>query len=174
MVFTPVEEATVFQVFEWDPVELPPEDEPVPEGTPVAAMLEAKPGAGMAVVADVGLHETSYAAEDSEPFHNPSFDKEYASSSSYAMPTVSEQGYDTVSDLNALAERMMAQQSAQTANKPRVSDYTKGAKSAKSVKYGDQLCPRCSSKMVMRTNSYNGSKFYGCTRYPKCKGTRNV
>jgi superfamily I DNA and/or RNA helicase/very-short-patch-repair endonuclease len=34
----------------------------------------------------------------------------------------------------------------------------------------DSNCPRCGAKMVRRTGK-NGT-FYGCTRYPYCKGTR--
>ncbi len=36
-------------------------------------------------------------------------------------------------------------------------------------------CPRCYSVMVIRTTtrgSNRGSKFYGCTKFPACKGTR--
>ena len=35
----------------------------------------------------------------------------------------------------------------------------------------DLLCPRCSTKMVLR-NGKKG-KFYGCTTFPRCRGTRN-
>jgi hypothetical protein len=31
-------------------------------------------------------------------------------------------------------------------------------------------CPRCKSRMVLRKGKFG--KFYGCTRYPRCKGTR--
>ncbi len=31
-------------------------------------------------------------------------------------------------------------------------------------------CPKCGAKMVVRTSSYG--KFYGCPRYPSCKGKR--
>jgi len=34
------------------------------------------------------------------------------------------------------------------------------------------ICPRCKSQMVLRTGRYG--KFYGCSRYPYCKGTRQV
>ena len=36
-------------------------------------------------------------------------------------------------------------------------------------------CPKCGSPMVLRTarlGSNAGSQFYGCTRYPQCRGTR--
>ena len=32
------------------------------------------------------------------------------------------------------------------------------------------LCPRCRSPMVLRSGRYG--KFYGCSRFPRCKGTR--
>ena len=37
------------------------------------------------------------------------------------------------------------------------------------------LCPLCGSTMILRTAKKGptpGSKFYGCSTYPKCKGTR--
>lgn len=37
------------------------------------------------------------------------------------------------------------------------------------------LCPKCGSTMVLRTASkgaYAGSQFYGCSRFPACRGTR--
>jgi very-short-patch-repair endonuclease len=33
-------------------------------------------------------------------------------------------------------------------------------------------CPRCGNAMVLRKGRYG--KFYGCSRYPFCKGTRNI
>ena len=30
------------------------------------------------------------------------------------------------------------------------------------------ICPRCGGKLVLRT-SKNGSQFYGCSNYPRCK-----
>jgi restriction system protein len=32
-------------------------------------------------------------------------------------------------------------------------------------------CPRCGSKLIERTNRQTGQTFYGCSRYPKCRGT---
>ena len=32
-------------------------------------------------------------------------------------------------------------------------------------------CPRCGSEMVRRTNRSTGLPFWGCSTYPKCKGT---
>jgi len=34
------------------------------------------------------------------------------------------------------------------------------------------LCPRCSSQMVLRSGTRG--HFYGCSRFPRCRGTRNI
>ncbi|OGG40578.1 hypothetical protein A2118_00885 [Candidatus Kaiserbacteria bacterium GWA2_50_9] len=36
----------------------------------------------------------------------------------------------------------------------------------------DKICPRCSAKMILR-NGRRG-KFYGCSRFPYCRGTKNI
>lgn len=33
-------------------------------------------------------------------------------------------------------------------------------------------CPKCSSTMYIRTRKRDDHKFYGCSRFPKCRGTR--
>lgn len=49
-------------------------------------------------------------------------------------------------------------------------------KTTQSVKWqtlkNEITCDRCGGKMVVRTNRKNGNKFYGCTRFPKCKSTK--
>ena len=35
--------------------------------------------------------------------------------------------------------------------------------------WSEVRCPECGAKMIVRTNSKDGSKFLGCSRYPKCK-----
>ena len=49
---------------------------------------------------------------------------------------------------------------------------TDAAQSRKPPILTDVLCPQCSAPMVQR-NGPHGS-FLGCSRYPKCKGTRNL
>lgn len=34
-------------------------------------------------------------------------------------------------------------------------------------------CPDCGGIMKLRTNRQNGNKFWGCTKYPDCRGTRD-
>lgn len=34
-------------------------------------------------------------------------------------------------------------------------------------------CPKCSGPMVRRANRQTGSAFWGCTAYPRCRGTRS-
>ena len=39
------------------------------------------------------------------------------------------------------------------------------------------FCPKCGSKMILRTaktGKYTGSKFWGCTSFPKCKSIINI
>ncbi len=33
-------------------------------------------------------------------------------------------------------------------------------------------CPKCSATMVLRVRRRDGNKFYGCSRFPRCKGTK--
>lgn len=35
-------------------------------------------------------------------------------------------------------------------------------------------CPRCGAALIARTNRQTGQSFYGCSRYPKCRGTRQT
>lgn len=35
-------------------------------------------------------------------------------------------------------------------------------------------CPKCGSMMVRRTPRSGGADFYGCSTFPKCRGTRAV
>lgn len=37
---------------------------------------------------------------------------------------------------------------------------------------GDKTCPRCGSKMILRKGRYG--KFYGCSKFPYCRGTRQA
>lgn len=37
----------------------------------------------------------------------------------------------------------------------------------------ENLCPDCGSKMLSRKNRQSGESFWGCTKYPECKGTRD-
>ncbi|MDX8355308.1 nuclease-related domain-containing protein [Cognatiyoonia sp. IB215182] len=36
------------------------------------------------------------------------------------------------------------------------------------------LCPKCGGEMVQRANRKTGDTFWGCTKFPKCRGTRKV
>lgn len=35
-------------------------------------------------------------------------------------------------------------------------------------------CPECGGEMVSRLNRRDNSRFWGCQKYPECKGTRSV
>lgn len=41
----------------------------------------------------------------------------------------------------------------------------------------DPHCPKCGSKMVLRTarrGKFSGQKFWGCSKYPNCNGILNI
>lgn len=35
-------------------------------------------------------------------------------------------------------------------------------------------CPDCGGEMMPRTNRAKGTKFWGCKRFPACRGTRDT
>lgn len=35
-------------------------------------------------------------------------------------------------------------------------------------------CPDCYEIMVLRTRKSDGKKFWGCSTWPECSGTRNI
>jgi ssDNA-binding Zn-finger/Zn-ribbon topoisomerase 1 len=35
------------------------------------------------------------------------------------------------------------------------------------------LCPECNGEMALRANRQSGEKFWGCKKYPACRGTRD-
>ena len=42
---------------------------------------------------------------------------------------------------------------------------------------GDMICPRCGSKLVLRTAKKGdnaGNQFYGCSTFPKCRYIKNL
>ncbi|HET9130459.1 MAG TPA: AAA domain-containing protein, partial [Terriglobia bacterium] len=57
--------------------------------------------------------------------------------------------------------------------KPRATRTSRRAvESPASQEVGPKPCPRCRSRMVLRKGRYG--KFYGCTRFPYCRGTLQV
>lgn len=48
------------------------------------------------------------------------------------------------------------------------------AAKAKKSNTTEPFCPRCSATMILRTNKTNGDQFWGCSKYPKCRGTRKI
>ena len=45
---------------------------------------------------------------------------------------------------------------------------------AKTMRIQNMNCPICDSNLVLRTNRKTGHQFYGCSRYPSCRGTRKL
>jgi len=52
------------------------------------------------------------------------------------------------------------------------SDLYKNALDKITPKHIDKSCPLCKSKMVLRKGNSTKNKFWGCSKYPRCKGTR--
>jgi ssDNA-binding Zn-finger/Zn-ribbon topoisomerase 1 len=38
----------------------------------------------------------------------------------------------------------------------------------------ENLCPECGAAMISRQNQITGQRFWGCSTYPTCRGTRNT
>ena len=38
----------------------------------------------------------------------------------------------------------------------------------------ETLCPECGGRMISRANRATRQCFWGCARYPTCRGTRNT
>ena len=39
---------------------------------------------------------------------------------------------------------------------------------------GGPACPECGADLVLRTARKTGNSFYGCRKFPKCRGTRRI
>lgn len=55
-------------------------------------------------------------------------------------------------------------------------DHVRNVRSAINVSSGDEnvACPRCGNSMVERTNKRTGERFFGCVRFPTCRGVRRL
>lgn len=51
--------------------------------------------------------------------------------------------------------------------------HVKHVKDIQNKKKNIVVCPKCGSPMKQR-KSKSGNKFWGCSRYPKCRGTKNM
>lgn len=85
--------------------------------------------------------------------------------------------------LNAFARKLQsaALENNRTARKEHLQNLKKKA-AAKSVALsttnasplGQMSCPKCGGEMVKRANRKTGDAFWGCAKFPKCRGTRKV
>lgn len=64
----------------------------------------------------------------------------------------------------------------QSVQRPAASDVPIPARFANPAgeKPPEPVCPRCASPMVKRTARKTEAAFYGCSRYPACRGTRSI
>lgn len=51
---------------------------------------------------------------------------------------------------------------------------TVAATSEPAKRSSQPLCPTCASPMIRRTARQTGTNFYGCSRFPACRGTRSI
>jgi very-short-patch-repair endonuclease len=63
-------------------------------------------------------------------------------------------------------------QECKTNKAPRRTRATTPTQSSATPQQGPSSCPRCSAKMILRKGRYG--PFYGCSKYPYCKGTRQL
>ena len=71
-----------------------------------------------------------------------------------------------------LARLVAAARDGRSARSAHQDEATAGATAAIPAESPAPACPRCSTDMATRTNRQNGQRFWGCTRYPQCRGTR--
>ncbi len=53
-------------------------------------------------------------------------------------------------------------------------EHVKHVRKLRTERPSRMSCPRCRSSMVVRTNRKTEEEFWGCSRFPKCKGTRHL
>ena len=66
-------------------------------------------------------------------------------------------------------EQATVKQSTATSVLRNGSEFKWGLSSAPTEK-----CPKCDASMVIKTARSTGSLFYGCSRFPDCRGTRQI
>lgn len=70
-------------------------------------------------------------------------------------------------------EPIVEEQDSGTRDSPH--SHARGREATYEAGYGAPQCPRCASLMVSRTATRGanaGNTFWGCSRYPRCNGTR--
>ena len=76
----------------------------------------------------------------------------------------------SIDDLNKIKSILeTAEIKEKTARKEHVKNIKQNIRE-KNIKMANFICPKCNSELILR-NGKNG-KFYGCSRYPKCRFTK--
>ena len=70
----------------------------------------------------------------------------------------------------ALVELVHSVQTAATKPAPQAPPQAQASASAGS----SPSCPKCGKEMMQRTNKRTNDRFWGCTSYPSCRGTRHL
>lgn len=79
-----------------------------------------------------------------------------------------EQVPEIVATIQEWADTVTAEQQAR-----HVKNLRRSKRSVSSVSDAPS-CPRCGETMTLRTNKKDGNQFWGCSTYPKCRGTRKA
>ncbi len=79
-----------------------------------------------------------------------------------------QQVLEIVSAIGAWAETVTAEQKASHVA------HLRQNKAPVSADARAPACPRCGTTMVLRSNRENGSRFWGCPKYPACRGIRQA
>jgi hypothetical protein len=78
----------------------------------------------------------------------------------------------TVEQVSEIIDKIQSGRLVQSFNTNR--EHVKHLKSVSVAKQNGEICPKCGSVMVTREakkGQYIGQKFWGCSTYPKCRGT---
>ncbi len=54
------------------------------------------------------------------------------------------------------------------------SNFPKNPNADKTRDIARTLCPKCGAVMITRINKSTNQEFLGCSKFPKCKGSRNL
>lgn len=87
----------------------------------------------------------------------------------------------TTGEFTDPAKKEAADQALELINGPRLLELANLADPSRSRQYfgtggprPEQACPRCGAKMIVRENRKTGEKFWGCSDFPTCRGTKHL
>ncbi len=153
---------------------MPRRDGPFTDLMTVASKLPWKVGVGLAIVGFVALHLV--AAMTASPIKatviadlGPVYVHTLIHILAYFFQAIIPAGLLIGAIASFIKQKKRGSQFAGTAVAPKLATSVGGL--------GSPVCPRCGMAMVERTakrGNAAGQKFWGCSSYPKCSGTRRI